>query len=108
MPTITGTNNSDPELEGTDAADTIFGLGGHDILIGLGGSDTLEGGAGADEIFGSSGFDYAGYRSSSAGVAVWLDEFHAAGGDAAGDHLYSIEGLIGSAFADGLVGDDQH
>ena len=46
-------------------------------------------------------------RARPAGVYVFLHDFDATGGDAAGDHLYSIEGVIGSAFADGLYGDDQ-
>ena len=60
----------------------------------------LEGGAGADELFGSAGFDYASYRSSRSGVVIDLANFVFQGGHAEGDHLYSIEGVIGSAFAD--------
>jgi Ca2+-binding RTX toxin-like protein len=107
MAIVTGTNASDPGLNGTNLADQIFGLGGNDTLIGLDGSDVLEGGAGADELFGSAGFDYASYKSSSTGVLIGLDNFYADYGDAAGDHLYSIEGVIGSAFNDALFGDDQ-
>ena len=74
MATITGTNASDPELEGTNLADQIFGLGGNDILIGFDGDDVLEGGKGADQLFGSLGFDTASYKGSQAGVTVVLAE----------------------------------
>ena len=107
MAVITGTNGNDlypNELEGTAAADQIFGLAGDDALIGFGGNDLLEGGAGADELFGSSGFDTASYRGSDGGVAVDLEEFATRGGDARGDTLYSIEGLIGSDRTDYLYG----
>jgi Ca2+-binding RTX toxin-like protein len=104
MAIVTGTDASDPELEGTALADQIFGLGGDDILIGFGGNDTLEGGAGADELFGSNGFDYASYRGSNQGVFVDINGVQS--GHATGDHLYSIEGLIGSAYGDVLGGLD--
>jgi Ca2+-binding RTX toxin-like protein len=105
MATITGTDASDA-LNGTALADQIFGLGGNDTLVGFGGDDMLEGGAGGDELFGSNGFDTASYAGSRAGVTVVLSGFLATGGDAAGDHLYSIEGLRGSAYADVLTGDE--
>src|SRR4051794_41489360 len=102
MATITGTSGDDkypnPEVNGTEFADQLFGLAGNDALIGFGGNDVLEGGAGADELFGSAGFDYASYKGSPAGVTVVLSYPYVLGGDAVGDHLYSIEGLRGSAF----------
>ena len=104
MAIITGTNASDPELEGTSLADRIFGLGGNDILIGFDGDDVLEGGAGADDLFGSPGLDFASYRSSDRAVQVDLFNFIVTGGHAQGDHLFSIEGVIGSDFADTMVG----
>ena len=76
-------------------------------MVGLDGDDVLEGGAGADEIFGSSGFNYASYKGSPAGVAIDLQFSIATGGHATGDHLYSIEGVIGSAYRDVLDGTDQ-
>ncbi len=109
MAIVTGTNGNDRypnELEGTDKADQIFGLAGDDTLIGFNGNDVLTGGAGADELFGSDGFDMASYAGSRAGVAVDLQFAEAERGDAAGDTLYSIEGLIGSSKTDYLYGDD--
>jgi len=76
-----------------------------DTLTGNTGDNILEGGAGADTLDGSAGNDTASYAGSSAGVQVDLNAGTAAGGDAAGDVLTSIENLIGSAFADTLTGD---
>ncbi len=45
------------KLIGTNAADTIRGLGGNDILIGGGGNDRIEGGAGNDKMDGEAGKD---------------------------------------------------
>ena len=90
-------------INGTNGADQIFGRGGDDNLVGLKGNDVIEGGAGADGTFGSTGFDYTSYRGSAACVYVSLTDLlgHY---DAEGDHLYGIEGVIGSAHADVLVG----
>ena len=107
MAIITGTNGDDKEpyeLEGTNLADEIYGLAGNDTLVGFEGDDILEGGPGADELFGSGGFDYASYRGSTAGIYAVLYNNEAGGGDAEGDFLGSIEGVIGSAFADSLIG----
>ena len=102
-----GDDRGEKSLNGTNAVDEIYGRGGNDALVGRDGNDVLEGGTGADELFGSAGFDIASYESSSAGVTVLLQAFFADRGDAAGDTLFGIEGLRGSAFVDGLGGDDQ-
>ena len=47
----------DDLLNGTDKADTIFGLGGNDVLLGLAGNDLLDGGAGDDNLDGGKGRD---------------------------------------------------
>lgn len=100
----------DDVLEGNDQANIILGLGGANTIRGLGGNDhlaggsendTFYGGAGADEITGGGGFDYARYDDAPSGVTV---RFGAGSGYAAGDFLQSIEGVIGSAFADSLGG----
>ena len=106
MAKFTGTNAAD-NINGTDSADQIFGLGGDDNLVGFEGDDVIEGGDGADGIFGSSGFDYASYRGSAAGVYVSLTDLIGHYGDAEGDHLYGIEGVIGSEHRDLLVGGEQ-
>src|SRR5690349_9573398 len=105
MATFTGTANSDT-LTGTDQADRFSGLAGDDWLSGRGGNDEFEGGAGADLLDGADGFDTATYRTSSAGVIVRLNAGSGKGGDAEGDGLFGIEGAVGSAFDDFLVGSD--
>ncbi|MGA7487368.1 MAG: hypothetical protein WBW74_10600 [Xanthobacteraceae bacterium] len=90
---------------------TVFNNPGDNIFNGGGGNDLLEGRGGADTLNGQSGFDLASYESSPAAVTVRLAGVNgdtqtalASGGDAAGDKLSSIEGLVGSAFGDRLTG----
>lgn len=92
-------------LDGGLGNDSIHGGSGSDFMNGGRGDDILEGGAGSDYITGGPGFDRASYISSGAGVSVNLDSRSASGGDAAGDDLSSIEGLIGSNYSDTFVGD---
>lgn len=63
-------------------------------------SNTLDGGAGVDTLNGSGGFDFASYASATSGVTVNL----ATGANVDGDTFISIEGVIGSGFADTLIG----
>ena len=110
MATVTGTSGDDKypnEVKGTEAADQLFGLAGNDTLIGFGSNDVLEGGAGADELYGQYGFDTVSYQGSPEGVEITLYSVEGADlGDATGDRLYSIEGVIGSAYDDNLLGTD--
>lgn len=98
------------ELRGSRFGDTLRGSdAGGEVLAGNGGGDILEGRDGADTLDGGAGFDFASYASSDGGVSVFLPRpgFNSATlADAAGDTLKSIEGLIGSAFADSLIGND--
>lgn len=105
MATINGTNASET-LNGTNQADRISGLGGADDLSGRDGDDLLDGGDGADFLDGGNGFDTASYRTSATGVIVRLNGGFGKGGDAEGDGLFGIEGAIGSAHDDFLVGKD--
>ena len=97
----TGSNT----LRGGDGNDSLEGRGGDDSLHGEDGDDILLGGLGADLIDGGEDTDTADYSDSGAGVTVSLDAGTAAGGDAEGDTLVSIENLIGSRFDDRLTGD---
>ena len=106
-------SNFDDFLEGNDQANTILGMSGANTIRGLGGNDylaggndndTFFGGAGADQIDGVGSFDYARYDDSPSGVTISLTGAQGVGGDAAGDVLMSIKGLVGSAFADSLGG----
>ncbi|MBX9885753.1 MAG: hypothetical protein K2X68_12360, partial [Novosphingobium sp.] len=82
-------------LRGSADAETLLGQGGNDILYGSGGADVLDGGAGSDIV---------DYSASGAGVRVDLATGSASGGDAEGDTLIGIEGLVGTAFDDTLQG----
>ncbi|ETD81921.1 Hint domain-containing protein [Rhodobacter capsulatus] len=103
--TIDGGAGND-RLSGNDGNDLILGGAGNDTLDGGAGDDTLAGGAGADSITGGSGMDYADYSASSGAVTIDLSRWSAAGGDAAGDTLTSVDGVIGSAYGDSLIGFD--
>jgi Ca2+-binding RTX toxin-like protein len=112
---VTGTNFDDV-IRGSDPYADVFNNPGDNVLIGGGGSDVLEGRGGADVLIGGSfdadfSIDYASYESSPAAVTVRLagvgsdtQTAIATGGDAAGDTLVGIEGLIGSRFDDHLTG----
>jgi Ca2+-binding RTX toxin-like protein len=103
---IDGGDGSD-YLVGGAGKDAIVGGSGNDTLWGMGGDDVLEGGAGADGIYGGDGFDYASYAHATDGVTVSLAILtqQEVGGGQGGDRFLSIEGLIGSDFADVLTGD---
>ncbi|MGV8954016.1 MAG: calcium-binding protein, partial [Cypionkella sp.] len=112
--TLSGGDGND-SLYGEDGADSLGGGNGDDFLDGGAGNDTLEGdagsdtlrgGAGADVLYGGSGMDYADYTTSGAGVNVDLASGIGLGGDAAGDTYGGIDGIIGSAFDDTLLGFD--
>jgi Ca2+-binding RTX toxin-like protein len=98
-----GTQNDDTMVAGSQGI--IFkGLGGNDSLYGGAGDDIFEGGAGADTIDGQGGRDFAIYMESTEAVAVNLSARTAAGGDATGDTLISIDNLVGSELEDTLTG----
>jgi Ca2+-binding RTX toxin-like protein len=124
---LTGTAGNDT-LRGGAGQDTLKGLGGNDILYGGGEYDQLFGGAGNDTLRGETGEDLleggtgndlldggthgadifgdaAAYETASAGVTVNLSLTGAQNTGGAGmDTLINIESLIGSNFADTLIG----
>jgi Ca2+-binding RTX toxin-like protein len=84
--------------------DYLLGNNGDDVLYGFGGNDRLEGGSGADVLDGGAGTDLASYDSAQSGVYARLDGLAGASGDAIGDTFFSIENILGSFYADVLVG----
>ncbi|MCZ8185763.1 MAG: DUF4214 domain-containing protein [Beijerinckiaceae bacterium] len=88
---------------GTELTDFIYGAGGNDIIYGLAGNDTLFGGPGGDRLDGGDGFDTVSYAQEGGAVTVSLFQ-GTTGGQAAGDSLFNIENVIGTAFADTLTG----
>jgi Ca2+-binding RTX toxin-like protein len=119
---IRGSNTSDYPPDAVNLVDnrleftTTLRNPGENILVGGNGSDVLEGRGGADILIGGSvssdfGFDFASYESSPSAVTVRLRGVGSDtqtpisnGGDAKGDTLIGIEGLIGSRFDDTLTG----
>jgi Ca2+-binding RTX toxin-like protein len=91
-------------LIGTRFGDRLSGDAMANELNGGAGDDVIEGGGGADRIIGGDGFDIASYSRSAAGVAVGLATNTGTSGDARGDILFGIEGLIGSRGNDTLTG----
>ena len=90
---ITGTPTPDV-LIGTSQADAIFGLAANDRLQGLGGNDQLDGG---------TGFDRAVYTDATGGITANLGAGTVSGAGVGNDTLTSIEGVVGSDFADIFV-----
>lgn len=97
---LVGSDSRGDILIGGAGNDVLTGRGGDDSLQGGAGSDTLLGGAGTDTLNGGDGYDYASYDDSTIGIVARLDT-----GIGENDTLVSIEGLIGSHYADALVGD---
>ncbi len=85
--------------------DTLVGLGGDDLLQGGNGDDTLEGGAGADQLVGGDGLDTASYSAAGGGISLNLAT-GGSRGDALGDIFDGIEQVLGSGFADVIVGNE--
>ncbi len=93
---------------GGGGADRLRAGSGSDgkILYGQAGDDVLVSGAGADELVGGDGIDVFSYEDSNASVNVNLKTHVVSGGHAVGDVFASVEGVIGSQYADTLTGDD--
>ena len=103
---ITLAGEGDAEVNGGTGSELITGNAGDNKFIGFAGNDTLSGGAGADTLDGGSGVDTASYANAGAGVDVSLLTGLGSAGEASGDVLSGIEGLVGSAFVDQLTGSD--
>nr|WP_320012001.1 putative Ig domain-containing protein [uncultured Desulfobulbus sp.] len=102
-------------LYGGEGADLLFGGDGQDLLNGDSGDDQLDGGAGddiltgglgQDRLCGGDGVDAAYYFDSDAGVTINLAAGTAFGGEAEGDSLSQVESVLGSRYADTIVGDE--
>ena len=102
--TIFGDNKKNV-LDGGHGDDYLAGGGGDDELIGGVGNDILEGGIGADFLDGGSDNDTASYANAASAVIADLIR-GGVYGEALGDTYKSIENLTGSAYSDGLYGDN--
>jgi Ca2+-binding RTX toxin-like protein len=103
--TLYGGAGSDT-LDGGDGNDLLLGEDGSDTLYGGNGDDTLRGGDGGDALFGGTGLDFIDYSDSNAAVSINLATGSFSGGFATGDSGAGVDGIIGSAFDDTLVGFD--
>jgi len=103
-------------ITGTAGADTLDGTSGDDSISGLGGNDTIDAGAGVNIIDGGAGFNVISFATVvTAGArgdlhTMQAGDYSAPGpgspdGGAASDTLYNIQGVIGSAYRDSIVGD---
>lgn len=102
---VYGGVNAD-NLSGAGGDDLILGGAGADTISGGVGDDTLSGGIGADVISGGDGFDFVSYADSARSVRIDLQRNDFRRGDATGDKLTSVEGIIATDFRDRLRGDD--
>ena len=103
--TLTGSSNAD-YIVVTGAADaTIGGAEGDDTIVGGDGNDVIAGGSGNDSLDGGVGVNTADYRGDIAGVTVDLGAGNATDGWGGNDSLVNFQNIIGSDFADSLVGD---
>ncbi|MGB3210143.1 MAG: hypothetical protein WBB19_05490, partial [Desulforhopalus sp.] len=91
---------------GTSGHDYVNGTDGIDFLYGGFGNDHLIGGAGADILNGEEGTDSAFYVDSPAAISGNLLTGEMIGGDAEGDILQNVENIMGSAFADTIIGNN--
>lgn len=105
--TIDG-GSGDDTLYGENGNDILYGRGGDDYLHGGAGNDILIGGTGPDLLYGDTGTDIASYTTASKAVIVDLNDSSKNSGDAKGDEIYLIEGLIGSSFNDTLTGNSKN
>ena len=96
---------SHDRLFGSGSGDTLDGNTGNDELYGGNGDDTLIGGGGADKLIGGGGSNTASYASAGHGLLASLTSSSTNTNDAEGDTYSSIQNLVGSNYADTLIGD---
>jgi Ca2+-binding RTX toxin-like protein len=86
---------------------TVIGSEFADAFFGSDGDNKFLGGLGGDYMDGGEGVDWASYELTTSGVVADLAN-HSAVSDDGADTLYSIEGVIGSAFDDTLIGGSEN
>jgi hypothetical protein len=95
-------------LDGDAGDNTIHWTGAQSaIMTGGLGADTLAGSSANDTLDGGAGNDTAAYSNANSGMTADLSvSLASTDGQGGSDKLISIESIIGSAFADIMVGDD--
>jgi Animal haem peroxidase/RTX calcium-binding nonapeptide repeat (4 copies) len=103
-------NTGDDNLIGGAGNDYLNGGSGKDFLSGGSGDDWLVAGPDSDMIDGGSGNDTVDFSGSREGVNVdlrtALKPIPGLGGYAQGDLISGVENVVGSPFADILIGDE--
>ncbi|GEO12318.1 hypothetical protein [Microvirga aerophila] len=90
---------------GNDGGDDwLDGSGGDDALNGEGGDDVLIGGEGADTLVGGQGYDYVNYVYSNDSINIDLESGAVSGGEAEGDVLSGVEGIMATQKDDTVRG----
>ena len=114
---VDGGSGSD-YINGELGNDCLKGGKGSDSIYGGYGDDTLSGGTGADYLSGGYGTDFVDYSDASSGISAAFSSncyygysydwwgYYSGGfrGEAYGDNYHSIEGIIGSAYDDLVIG----
>jgi serralysin len=99
------TLEGDDRAFGDDGNDQLYGNGGNDYLDGGNGDDLIAGGAGADTMLGGDGFDTVSYEAETIAATINLADQTKNAGSAAGDTISQIEAVVGTRFADTMIGD---
>lgn len=92
--------------------DVLVGGAGNDSIYGHYGHDRLHGGAGNDRMEGGAGVDIVDYSDATSGINITLAVnqdivvSNTNSGGSGQDTLRSVDGFIGSAYADTLIGYD--
>ena len=94
---VLSADNGQAWLDGREGNDTLRGGAGDDYLRGGSGADILRGGMGSDTVL---------YDDAESGIYVDLEQGGGRGSTADGDTYEGIENVLGSAFDDVLIGDD--
>ncbi|HEX2040892.1 MAG TPA: calcium-binding protein [Acidimicrobiales bacterium] len=93
---VIGSATGNDELIGDETPNRLEGRGGNDRLTGLDDNDTLDGGAGVD--------DTVSYTAAPLGVTVNLALGTAGGSGSGADSVSGVEHVLGSPFADVIIG----
>ena len=113
--TLNGEGGTD-QLYGEEGDDLLYGGDGNftDHLYGGAGNDTLWGGAGTDHFYGGDGLDTVSFSdhtsdTSTGGIKLDMTYPHASykilnNGKGAAEHMFDIEAVEGSQYADDMTG----
>jgi uncharacterized repeat protein (TIGR01451 family) len=90
-------------ITGTEGSDDLFGTSGDDVICGLGGDDTIHPRPGNDVVFGGDGVDT--FNVSRQPVGLTIDLATGLGSAQGSYHVYDVENVTGTDFADKIDGD---